>query len=99
MEILVLASKYNVPRLQSLMEEIVLLNIDETNVLEILIMANQHNCKFLTKAAFDEIQDMDIFPESALDPSLVDNPEQLKLLIDSKPKHEQVLKSCSEIEK
>lgn len=95
MEIFALASKYDVPALQKLMEEIVLDNLDESNAIEILTMAKQHNCGSLAQAAFDEIQDM--FVETELDPRLMDDPERLIGLIDAKDEYEDYLKSCSKI--
>jgi len=75
--------------------------INSSNALEILILANTHNCELLKRKAFGEVQKF--FKERTLKDELADDPAALIKLMnaqkefeDNKRKHEMELKRISE---
>jgi hypothetical protein len=87
MEVFELAAKYDIPKLQSMAEKMVLRQVDEQNAMQVLELANLYKSEKLKHKAFIEIQKM--FPKTALQPELKDKPDEVKELIEAKRNFEQ----------
>lgn len=81
-EVFKMAAFYDVSKLKSICENIILDNLDETNALEIFTLAYDHDCDKMECNAFLHIRD--IFPDYILDESLMEKPKYLKELVDAK---------------
>jgi Leucine-rich repeat (LRR) protein len=79
-EVFAIAAKYDVKLLKDRAEEIIAENVNASNALEIFSFGHQHNSDVIKCAAFREIKKM--FPGTDLQDSLIDQPEDLKNIID-----------------
>lgn len=73
MELFALAAKYDVLELQQACEDKILLNLCESNALEILVLGNLYSSDDLKEFAFHKIKQM--FPEINLRDELMNQPE------------------------
>jgi BTB/POZ domain/Leucine rich repeat len=94
MEIFELAAKYDIPKLQSIAEKMVLRQVDEQNAVHILELANLYKSENLKDKAFTEIKKM--FPKTALQPELKDKPDYVKQLVEAKRDFEKKIKETKE---
>jgi Leucine-rich repeat (LRR) protein len=87
MDLYVIAAKYNVTELKEVSEKIVLENIDESNSLDVLNFANQHNFDKMKRKSFGIIKKM--IPELSLPDEMMDKPENLKQIVEARRKRQQ----------
>jgi hypothetical protein len=81
MDLFVIAARFNVKLLMDKAEEILLRTVDRSNAYEIFQFANNHNLNRMKLAAFEAIRSM--FPQKKIDDSFIDDPETLKIVVDS----------------
>ena len=86
LELFELAAEFNVPKLKSECEEIILKQIDKSNVIEIYNLGHLHDSHKLKQKAFAKIQN--IVPGTSDD--LIDEKNILNELIDSKRRFEKI---------
>lgn len=79
MELFALSSKYNLPALMSVCEELILENIDELNAIDVLNLGNLFNSSDMKALAYNEIQR--IRPGLKLTNEFMNKPEELMDLL------------------
>lgn len=94
MELFALSAKYDVPELKIVCEEMVLQNINKSNAFEVFALGHLHSSDNLKLLSFAEIKRM--FPDTDLDNKLIDNPEGLHELMESKREYDQKLKQAKQ---
>lgn len=92
MDLFGLAVKYDVPDLRTMCEEMIAENIDELNALEVFNLGHLHASYPLKRAAFAQIESM--LPGEKLDDRLINDPETLYDLVNSKRRFENLLHRC-----
>lgn len=90
MDLFAIASKYNVIKLKSICEEIVMENLDESNAFEIFGLGHLYCSHDMKLTAFNEIKS--IFPKANLIYDKIKKPEDIKELVDAKRHYDSVLK-------
>jgi Leucine-rich repeat (LRR) protein len=80
-EVYAIAAKYDVKLLKERTEKIIVDNVNESNAIEVFGLGYLHNSDVMKRAAFGEIEKM--FPDRMLDYELIENPEDLKQLIEA----------------
>jgi Leucine-rich repeat (LRR) protein len=81
MELIAIASKYNVSQLMSIAEEIIVKNIDETNVFEVFCLGKLYSLEEMQELAFDKIKAC--FPKKELNDDLKNDPGSLNKLLEA----------------
>lgn len=81
MDVYELASKYDIPDLKSRTETLILFNIDESNAIEVFAFAHLHNSDDIKQVAFRRLQLT--FPGANLDERLMEQPEELKDIVEA----------------
>lgn len=80
MNLFEIASKYDVSQLMSVCEDIVVENIDESNIYKVFCLGKLHPSSIMKYSAFEKIQQM--FPEKELK-DLINDPESLEKLLEA----------------
>lgn len=88
MNLYAIAAKYDVQQLKTVCSEIILRNLDTTNAFEIYGLGHLHNENDMKMMALSEIKSM--FPDIELDDELINQPKNLKELIEIKRQYESV---------
>jgi hypothetical protein len=81
MDLFVIAARFNVKLLMEKSEEILLRSVDRSNALEVFQFANSHNLVQIKRLSFEAIRSM--FPQKTIEDSFIDDPESLKILVES----------------
>lgn len=92
MDLFGLAVKYDVPDLKTMCEEMISENIDELNALEVFNLGHLHASYPLKRAAFAQIEAM--LPGEQLDDRLINDPETLYDLVNSKRRYDVLMNRC-----
>lgn len=92
MDLFGLAVKYDVPDLKTICEEMIAANIDELNALEVFTLGHLHDSYPLKRSAFMQIEAM--LPGEKLDDRLINDPETLYDLVNSKRRYDSLLHRC-----
>lgn len=92
-EVFTLAVRYEVTKLITICEGMLLLSVDENNALDMLKLGQSYESDAIKSAAFRAIQAM--FPERNLNEKLMEEPEKLGSLIEAKKNYEAALERCT----
>lgn len=95
LELFAIANKYDVADLKAISMELVLENITDANAYKSLTFGNLYSSEEIKRAAFSKIKTM--FPAVKLNDSLMNKPEELKILFDAKHNYESMLKKFQEM--
>jgi hypothetical protein len=94
MEIFALAAKFKVDSLKTFSETMVANEVDETNALKVITLAQNFSSDIMKQSAFEKIREM--FPQANLPDELMNDFEKLKELIEAKRKLDLVVQQIHE---
>lgn len=97
MEIYTMAAKYDVPRLKAASEEIILTNIEKLNAYDVFVLGHRYSSVVMQHKSFDAIKQT--FKDIELDDGLMDDPKQLKVLIDANKSRKRKIKEVCKLNK
>lgn len=89
MDLYAIAGKYEISHLKEETEQMILRNIDITNVLEVYGLANLHNSEQMKTKAFNVIESL--FPGTVINYHLINKPEAVKEIVEAHRKHKRTI--------
>jgi hypothetical protein len=94
MELFALAAKYDVPKLKSSSENVVLKNLNKANAFEIFKLAHLYSAPIMKKKAFSKVKTT--FTGRELSDNMIDEPERLDQIISAHRTRKRNMKEAQE---